>query len=246
MLHQGATYCGYVATSSLSSLVSAALTEDPSTPTYVYAYWPTVDTIAHVVGPRTDEHSAEVAAFDTAFGRLLRKIDGDRTLVLFTADHGHVDSGPDHVVWLDEHTDLLAMLRQPVAGERRAVYLYVADGQVEAVTAYAREHLHEIATVMTRDEAIAHGLFGPPPIPERALGRIGDVLLFPRGACSLRRPSAARRYGHPAAALPWPVRWTHRGRSARSAAGRGSRSPPGRRSARASRKLCTPDPTNRA
>jgi predicted AlkP superfamily pyrophosphatase or phosphodiesterase len=185
MLHQGATYRGYVATSSLSSLVSAALAEDQSTPTYVYAYWPTVDTIAHVVGPRTDEHSAEVAAFDTAFARMLGKLDGDRTLVLFTADHGHVDSGPDRVVWLDEHTDLLAMLRQPVAGERRAVYLYVADGQVDAVMSYARTRLNDIATAMTRDEAIAYGLFGPSPISDRALGRIGDVLLFPRGALQL-------------------------------------------------------------
>src|SRR5207302_2081095 len=58
MLHQHATYAGYVATSSLGPNVKRIL-DDSSETTYVYAYWPTVDTIAHVIGPLTPEHSAE-------------------------------------------------------------------------------------------------------------------------------------------------------------------------------------------
>ena len=75
MLHQRATYAGYVSTSSLTPIVSR-IVHDSAEPTYVYAYWPTVDTIAHVVGPLTPEHGSEVAAFDFQFGRLLRALAG--------------------------------------------------------------------------------------------------------------------------------------------------------------------------
>jgi hypothetical protein len=186
MLHQGAEYRGYIATSSLSAIISRVLEEPRAEPTYVYGYWPTVDTISHMIGPRTDEHGAEVAAFDAAFGRLVRHL-GERgdTLLMLTADHGHVDTGPSQQVSLDEHPELLGMLRLPPAGERRAVYLYARDGLVDAVVGYVRRHLQAATTVMTRVEAIGAGLFGPGVIAERAAARIGDVLLFPRANLQL-------------------------------------------------------------
>jgi hypothetical protein len=184
MLHQQATYCGYVATSSMVALVPRLLA-DKSKPSYIYGYWPTVDTISHVVGPRTDEHGAEVAAFDSAVGRLLDRLPReDDTLVMLSADHGHIDSGPDYQVSLDEHLELLAMLRVPPAGERRAVYLYVREGAAEQVVTYARARLGEVAAVMTREQAVQLGLFGP-RLSEQALQRIGDVLLFPRSNLQL-------------------------------------------------------------
>src|SRR5207244_3344514 len=43
MLHQHATYRGYVATSSVSVIVKRLLEDEPDQPSYIYAYWPTVD-----------------------------------------------------------------------------------------------------------------------------------------------------------------------------------------------------------
>ena len=189
MLHQQARYAGYVATSSLGTIVTRILSESDET-TYVYAYWPTIDTIAHVIGPLTAEHGAEVAAFDLQLGRLLRGLPASgRTLILMTADHGHVDTVPSEAVQLGSHPELLAMLKAPPAGERRAVYLHPRPGAVLDVAAYARERLHEVASPMLRDDAVALGLFGPGPLPERAAGRIGEVLLFPRGNLSLVAPT---------------------------------------------------------
>jgi hypothetical protein len=188
MLHQGATYAGYISTSSLEPIVSRIVHGSTQT-TYIYAYWPTVDTIAHVVGPLTPEHGAEVAAFDLQFGRLLRALeDRHDTLVLLTADHGHVDTLPDDAVNIADHPELLDMLRATPAGERRVVYLYPRGGATREVAAYAREHLRYAAATMLRDEAVAEGLFGPGQLSERAAGRIGDVLLFPRGALQLVAP----------------------------------------------------------
>jgi hypothetical protein len=188
MLHQGATYAGYIATSSIEPIVARLLAQDDE-PTYIYAYWPTVDTIAHLVGPLTPEHGAEVAAFDLQIGRLVQHLPsrGD-TLVLLTADHGHVDTAPEFSVAFADHPELLAMLRVVPAGERRVVYLHPKLGATEEVVAYARDRLSEVAPVMRRDDAVALGLFGPGHLSERAAVRIGEVLLFPRRNLQLVTP----------------------------------------------------------
>jgi hypothetical protein len=80
---------------------------------------------------------------------------------------------------------LLAMLRVMPAGERRVVYLHPREGVCTEVAAYTRERLRHAAATMLRDEAVAEGLFGPGELDERAAGRIGEVLLFPRGALQL-------------------------------------------------------------
>jgi hypothetical protein len=87
-----------------------------------------------------------------------------------------------------DHPELLAMLRVLPAGERRAVYLYPRSGAIEQVMDYARERLSDVATAISRDEAVELGLFGPGRLSERAAGRIGDVLLFPRGNLQMVPP----------------------------------------------------------
>ena len=211
MLHQGATYAGYIATSSLEPIVSRLLGESDE-PTYIYAYWPTVDTVAHIVGPLTPEHGAEVAAFDLQVGRLLERLPnrGD-TLVLLTADHGHVDTAPEFSVAFADHPELLAMLRVLPAGERRVVYLHPKPGLTHAVLAYARDRLGEVAPAMLRDDAVELGLFGPGQLSERAAVRIGEVLLFPRRNLQLIAPVEAVE-GAPmpkAPGVPRPPRRAH-------------------------------------
>ncbi len=202
MLHQHASYAGYVATSSLGPIVSRIVLQSEE-PTYIYAYWPTVDTIAHVIGPLTPEHSAEVAGFDFQFGRLIEALGprGD-TLVMLTADHGHIDTLPEQAVSFAEHPELLGMLKTMPAGERRAVYLHSRPGAVTDVMGYARERLRDVGVAMLREEAVATGLFGPGPLSERAAGRIGDVLLFPRGSLQFVAPLPENPDGTPLPKAP--------------------------------------------
>ena len=210
MLHQSATYSGYISTSSLQPIVSRLLSETDEM-TYVYAYWPTVDTIAHVLGPLTAEHSAEVAALDFQFGRLVARLPrrGD-TLLLLTADHGHVDTTPEQNIAFAEHPELLEMLKVPPAGERRAVYLYPRPGLSGQVLAYAQERMRDVASPMLRDDAVRLGLFGPGLLSARAAGRIGDVLLFPRGNLQMISPVETAD----GTAAPRPFRGLHGGLTA--------------------------------
>jgi hypothetical protein len=63
-----------------------------------------------------------------------------------------------------------------VAGEPRVRYLHVADGALDDVLAAWRGLLGERAWVLTREEAIAGGWFGPVPAAHRS--RIGDVVVI--------------------------------------------------------------------
>lgn len=188
MLHQAADYRGYVATSSLTVVVPRLLAEPSRAPVYLYAYWPTVDTVAHVHGPESEEHSAEVFAFDAALGRLLDRLPGrGDTLLLLTADHGHVQTSPEQQVILSDHPRLLEMLVAPPAGERRAVYLHTQ--WVDDVMAYGQQELRDVTVALTREQAVREGFFGVKQLSRRAESRIGDVLLFPRGNLQIT-PSA--------------------------------------------------------
>jgi hypothetical protein len=66
-----------------------------------------------------------------------------------------------------------------VAGEPRVRYLYTADGALDSVLANWRGVLGANAHVLTRDEAIAQGWFGP--VPPAHAGRIGDVVVICQG-----------------------------------------------------------------
>ncbi len=181
MWHQGATYHGYVATSSLSVMVPR-IVEGASGRCFVYAYWPTVDTVTHLRGPRSPEHGAEVAALDLAVGRLLDRLRhaGD-TLFLLTADHGHIGTSVEEEVLLNDYLGVADLLAAPPAGERRATYLYARDGEGARLEEAAREALSDVAVVLGQAEAARLGLFGPGSLSSRAARRVGDVLLLPRG-----------------------------------------------------------------
>ncbi len=181
MWHRGADYLGYAATSSISVMVSSAVRASTG-PTFVYAYWPTVDTVAHLRGPSADEHGAEVAALDLALERLLDRLPGDgETLLLFTADHGHVGTSVNEQLLLNDYPDLVELLAVPPAGERRATYLHARPGQAGRLEELARARLGDFAVVVSREAAVRQGLFGPDAPADRAARRVGDVLLFPRG-----------------------------------------------------------------
>lgn len=183
MLHQDATYAGYPAPSSLAVMVPRLLRErEGSEPIYLYAYWPTVDHVTHLLGPSSEEHGAEVAMFDRAFELLLDRLParGD-LLLLVTADHGHIATSPAQQVRLNQFPGLVQLLRAYPAGERRATYLYALPGEEARLEGCAREQLGDVAAVLSRAEAERLGLFGPGPLDRRATSRVGDVLLFPRG-----------------------------------------------------------------
>lgn len=160
---------------------AARLTAGPD-PVLVYLYVPELDMIAHASGTSSARWLAALEDLDAAVTRGVSAL-GRRAGMLVTADHGMVEVGEDDRVVLAAGSPLLDDVRH-VAGEPRVLHLHLeADAGHDAldrlVARWRSEHGRH-AWVLTRDEAVAGGLFGG-AVDEDVLPRIGDVVVAARG-----------------------------------------------------------------
>ena len=98
------------------------------------------------------------------------------TRILLSADHGMVDTDPDHSVDLSAHRDLVRDV-VAVAGEPRLTHLHVADGDVDLAAEVAQRYRRVLGDramwIGTREQAGEH--LGP--LGVRARGVVGDVVV---------------------------------------------------------------------
>lgn len=183
-----AEYQGYLLPSTLGVRVRALLDHRPedASALYVYAYWSGVDTAAHWYGPHSAEHAAEAALLDRDLERALGDRPAGDTLVILTADHGHAAVDPERLVDLEADAELRALLRQPLAGEPRVVFLHT-DRAAE-VKAHLDQTYPGTFTLVDRDAAIAAGLFGrgDPALVRRRVGEVLALLTDDRAASVVR------------------------------------------------------------
>ena len=100
------------------------------------------------------------------------------SVLYVTADHGMVNVGPDDRIDADAEGSPLRDGVALLGGEPRVRHVYTRPGAADDVLATWREVLGERAWVMSREEAIKDGLFGPvdSPISDAMAARIGDVV----------------------------------------------------------------------
>jgi hypothetical protein len=170
----------------LGDLAAAATAAPEADRTFRYAYHGDLDLLGHVYGPGSDEWRFQLGQVD----QLARSI-ADRLpaggLLLVTADHGMVAAAEADRVDVEDDPALTAGVRL-VAGEPRARHVYARPGAAADVRAAWAGTLGARAEVLTRDEAVAAGWFGP--VPRRVAPRIGDVVAVPTGTTVLVRPTA--------------------------------------------------------
>lgn len=174
-----ADFRGYLLPTTLSVRLGELLDERPwgETPAYIYAYWAGVDTVAHWHGPGSREEAAEAASLDRALARTFAATRQGDTLVLLTADHGHALVDPDRLIDLEGDAELRALLRNPLAGEPRCVFIHT-DRPAE-VKRHLDERYPSVFALFDRDELVDAGVFGR---GDTALirSRVGEVCAFPR------------------------------------------------------------------
>ncbi len=150
-------------------------------------YWASIDSIAHLYGPGSAYHAAEIASFWQTFDALLAGIDSPNTLYLFAGDHGQVLAKRDETIYINERWPVLADCL-PVSptgniiypnGSPRDLFLHVKPERRDEVLALLQQELGGIAHVIRMDEALQIGLFGPLPVVEELRRRLGDILILP-------------------------------------------------------------------
>lgn len=156
----------------LDAMVAAL---DGDRPAVVYGYHPEVDTTGHVYGPHSPEWREALATVDAAVRDAAGRLPTDAVL-LVTADHGMLRIEDEAIHELAGRDDLLGDV-EVVAGEPRMRTLRLRPGvRPDAVAARWREAFGDDATVVTTDEALERGWFGPDVPPDHA-ARLGDVIV---------------------------------------------------------------------
>ena len=172
---RGADYRGATSLGATAALACAALGEAERV--LVTAYHPDLDGAGHQYGVSSPAWAYQLAHVD----RLAEQIAGNLphgAVMYVTADHGMVDVGPDDRIDVDTEA---AALRDGVAllgGDPRFRHVYTEPGATDRVLAAWREVLGERAWVLTREEAVKEGWFGPvgTPVSDAMAARIGDVV----------------------------------------------------------------------
>jgi hypothetical protein len=147
----------------------------------VTVYFGDLDATGHAFGCGSDAWYFQLGHVDKLAEQLASVLPAG-TLLYVTADHGMVDISSANRV----DADAIADLRKGVAllgGEPRARHVYAEPGAAGDVLAAWREVVGEHAWVVSRDEAIAEGWFGP--VDPAMAPRIGDVVAAAAGGTAI-------------------------------------------------------------
>jgi hypothetical protein len=165
--------------------------------TYVYAYWPDLDRLAHEHGIASAAAAAHFDEVDAAFAEFLARIAGTSTTVIVRADHGFIDAKPEQEIDLDSHPTLERTLALPLCGERRVAYCYVRPGRLEELRDYVAGRFGALADVHDSRALLESGYFGLGPPHPRLHERIGDcTLIMQSGAVIKDWLPGESRYAH--------------------------------------------------
>jgi hypothetical protein len=183
---RGAQYRPAESLGALVAQAADALAE--AEPALATVYHGQLDSTGHTFGCSSDAWHYHLAHVDKLAEQLASAVPAGTSLYV-TADHGMVD------VPLEERfdADTLPGLREGVAvlgGEPRARHVYARPGAAGDVLAAWRETLGDRAWVLSRDEAVAAGWFGP--VNPGFAARIGDVVAAPAGPAAIVATRAER------------------------------------------------------
>ncbi|MER6990660.1 alkaline phosphatase family protein [Saccharopolyspora hirsuta] len=172
---RGAEFRGQRALGDLAAELLAAL--DGDGPGLCYGYHGHLDWLGHVHGPGSLPWRFQLAQLDRLVVTLADRLPPGAVLAVI-ADHGMVEVDPATAFDADTDPALQDGVRL-LGGEVRARHVYVEPGALGDVLAAWRERIGEHGLVLTGEQAIDEGWFGP-VVADSVRPRIGDVLAIMR------------------------------------------------------------------
>lgn len=176
---RGPEYRGANSLGALAAETSHALAE--SDRVFVTAYHDQLDGVGHRYGSASEAWAFQLAHVDRLAEHIAGALRADSVLYV-TADHGMVDVAEQDRIDFDE----VPQLREGVAllgGEGRARHVYAEPGAAPGVLSRWRDYLGDRAWVVSREEAVKDGWFGP--VDQSLAARIGDVVVAAAGGAAI-------------------------------------------------------------
>ncbi len=184
MLLRGTEIYAYRSLSDLWVTLDAMLDTRADERNYTYIYWGDLDEHSHRFGPADPRVALELAGFSRQLGHFMRarkkKSGRGDTLLLITADHGHIHTPPDASFELRHHPELMDCLVMTPSGEARLPYVYLRPGREQDFLGYLEATWPGQFPAVPAEQAIQAGLFGHRGVYEKLPNRVGDWIVFPQ------------------------------------------------------------------
>lgn len=151
--------------------------------TYTYIYWGDLDEHSHRFGPGDPRVALEFATFSQRLGYFIseqrKRARGD-TLLIITADHGHISTPKRAEFELRNHPELMDCLVMRPSGEARLPFVYLRPGKEAQFSAYLQKTWAGQFLSIPSAQAIDAGLFGQNGLYRRLPERVGDRVVVPQ------------------------------------------------------------------
>ena len=149
--------------------------------TYTYVYWGELDELSHKYGPYDQRVEVEFTLFSyllDGFINEMRKHASGDTLLLITADHGHIYTPQVPNLEMRFHPRFSSNLHLYPSGESRLAYLYLRPNHEDQLREYVENNWPGRFQLVSSETALRSGLFGSAESHYRLEERVGDLILF--------------------------------------------------------------------
>ena len=123
---------------------------------FCYLYWGEPDTMMHINGAYSNEAKAEIKQMDNTLNKMYENLPKD-TLIIITADHGHIDVKP---IYLANFKDILSLLDRVPSNEGRCAFFKVKPFRKRKFVKLFNEYFADYFTLFTKKEFIEEGYLG--------------------------------------------------------------------------------------
>jgi hypothetical protein len=156
-----------------------ALCDEPDRK-YVFAYWDEPDGLLHDNGCTSAPVHEALVDMENAVQKLAGELED--TLLIVTADHGHIDTD---IAFLPDYPELMDCLIRTPSLEPRAINFFIKEEKKAFFENEFRRLFGEKFLLLTKAEVIERQLFGTAEPSRQFTGKLGDYIAIATDTLSI-------------------------------------------------------------
>ena len=140
---------------------------------FIYAYYDEPDHTTHNEGTDSNITVKLYEEIDKSTKELYEKLKDTNTLVIVTADHGHINSKD---ITLSDYKDIFNLLKHDISIEGRACAFFIKEGKSQEFEQLFNKYFKDDFILYTKEEVIKNKLFGKGTENKYFKDSLGDYL----------------------------------------------------------------------